>query len=388
MSPEDSAHAETYDAPLASHGLASSLSPEHMSRWVSVRKFISFRNISAFYVLLALILLFSLWIPGLFLNATNLRTTLLDSTITTMLGVGLCAPLAAGVFDVSVGAMAGVASVIIGVLVVNFGLPWPLALVITVLCGVSVGILHALLVIKLKIDSFIATLATMSILVGVGTGIGGVNIIVGFPHTFDEFGGSSFLDIGYPVYLLILVGLAVWYVLERTVAGRWVYATGGNAEAARLAGVRTTRVITAAFLASGAIAAFAGVVASAELQVGEASIGPPYLLPAFASVFLGATQFKAGRINVWGTVLASYTLAVGVQGFLLAGAASWVANVFDGVALAVAVGLSARRANAARTSSSSTSRRAGGDGGPFRILASFLPRPVASSEPKYDVAEK
>ncbi len=133
--------------------------------------------------------------------------------------------------------------------------------------------------------------------------------------------------------------LVVWYVLEWTPIGRRVYATGGNPEAARLAGVRTSIVTVVCLLVCGVIAAAAGILNSARLGVGDPTVGPDYLLPALAGVFLGATQFRGGRVNVWGTVIAVYVLATGTTGLQLAGAPVWVPDLFNGVALLVAVGV-------------------------------------------------
>ena len=137
-----------------------------------------------------------------------------------------------------------------------------------------------------------------------------------------------------------MIGLAivVWYVLECTPVGRRIYATGGNIEAARLAGIRTPLVIVAALAACGAIAATSGVLVSSQLGVGDPTIGPPYLLPAFSAAFLGSTQFRDGRFNVWGTVVAVYVLASGVKGLQLAGAPVWIPDLFNGLALLLAVG--------------------------------------------------
>jgi ribose transport system permease protein len=136
---------------------------------------------------------------------------------------------------------------------------------------------------------------------------------------------------------MILVAVVVSYFLEFTPAGRLVYATGGNIEAARLAGVRTSLVIVTCLVVNGVVASFCGVLVSSRLSTGDPTIGPSYLLPAIAAAFLGSTQFRGGRYNVWGTVVAVYVLATGVKGLQLAGAPVWTPDMFNGVALLVAV---------------------------------------------------
>ncbi|MDT4943726.1 MAG: ribose transport system permease protein, partial [Pseudonocardiales bacterium] len=172
-------------------------------------------------------------------------------------------------------------------------------------------------------------------------------------NSFQKLGTTEIFGLTLPVYLMLGVALVAWYILECTPIGRHVYATGGNSEAARLAGVRTSAVVVLAFVCCGAIASFSGVLVSSALGTGDPTIGPAYLLPAFSAAFLGSTQFRGGRFNVWGTVLAVYVLATGVKGLQLAGAPIWIPDLFNGVALLLAVGLAkyqgtARRAGAVK----------------------------------------
>jgi ribose transport system permease protein len=134
----------------------------------------------------------------------------------------------------------------------------------------------------------------------------------------------------------------MWYVMEYRQIGRYLYATGSNADAARLAGVRTNRLVAISLLVSATVATLAGVLFVMRIGATSVDAGDPYLLPAFAAAFLGATQFKEGNVNVIGTVVAVYVLATGVQGLELAGAPFWVDGLFNGVALIIAVSLAVR----------------------------------------------
>ena len=153
-------------------------------------------------------------------------------------------------------------------------------------------------------------------------------------------------SIGVPNGLYVTIGLAlvVWYVLQWTKVGRHLYASGFNREAARLSGVRTERVVVGSFVAAGAIAGVAGVVFVAQVGTFSNAIGMPFLFPAYAAVFLGATQFNL-RPNVWGTLIAIFTLALGVQGLQLSSSGSgfWITPLFNGIALVAAVMLSRRQ---------------------------------------------
>src|SRR6201999_52733 len=116
------------------------------------------------------------------------------------------------------------------------------------------------------------------------------------------------------------------------------------------AGVRVAAVVICSLIACATIAAFAGMLVTANLGTGDPTIGPAYLLPAFSAAFLGSTQFRGGRFNVWGTVVAVYVLATGVKGLQLAGAPIWIPDLFNGAALLLAVGLARYQGAAHRTS--------------------------------------
>jgi ribose transport system permease protein len=191
--------------------------------------------------------------------------------------------------------------------------------VLSLIAGALVGVVIAALITRARIPSLIATLAVSSILIAVIDWISGSEQILNLGTSFQQIATDELFGVTYPVYILAAVALIVWYFLERTALGRRVRATGGNVEAARLAGVRTARMIALAAVTCGVIAALAGVLASSQLATGDPTISQSYLLPAFAAVFLGSTQFYGGRFNVAGTLVAVAVLAVGVKGLQLAG---------------------------------------------------------------------
>ena len=243
---------------------------------------------------------------------------------------------------------------------VKYGVPWPLAIVIVIACGALIGLINGLLVEVAQIDSFIATLGMSSILLALISWVSGGQQILNLPSSFQNLATGEILGFTYPVWIMLGVGIAVWYVLQRTPTGRRVYATGGNINAARLAGVPTNRVIVLSLVSCGAIAALAGLLTSAQLAVGDPTVGPGYLLPAYAAAFLGSTQFHGGRYNVWGAVIAVFVLAVGVKGLQLAGAPVWIPDLFNGAALLIAVGMSKYQRTARRSAAVARILRRGG----------------------------
>jgi ribose transport system permease protein len=309
---------------------------------------LSFRNISAIYIFVVMFIVFSIWVPQTFLDWGTWKALIDSQAVTAILAIGLVIALSAGVFDLAVGAELGFGSIFVAWCLVDKGLSVAPAIALTLLAGAAIGFANGMLVVKARIDSFIATLGVSSILLAVIAWVSNSQQILGLPESFQKISTSEIFGLTPSVYVMLLVGLAVWYVLEKTPLGRRIYATGGNIEAARLAGVRVTMVVVATLVACATIATFAGLLLTADLAAGDPTIGPAYLLPAFSAAFLGSTQFRGGRFNVWGTLVAVYVLATGVKGLQLAGAPIWIPDLFNGAALLLAVGLAKWEATASR----------------------------------------
>ncbi|MET7998943.1 ABC transporter permease [Amycolatopsis sp. NPDC005232] len=298
---------------------------------------------SGLYVLALIILVFGLWVPETFLTVQTFKGIALQQAITAILALASLAPYAAGVFDISVAAMLGL-SVVVVCKLQSIGVNAAVAVVLTLLVGTVVGAVNGFVVVGLRINSFVATLGTSSVLGALVYWVSdNQQITTGISESFVELGQGAVLGIPLPVVYLAVVALVIGFVLEFRPVGRKLYATGGNELAARLSGVRTDRLVVASFLISGTIAALAGVIFAAMIGSASLTAGPPFLLPAFAAVFLGATQIHSGRANVLGTLIAVAVLGTGVKGLLLVGAQFWVSDLFNGLALIAAVALAVRR---------------------------------------------
>jgi ribose transport system permease protein len=304
-----------------------------------IARALSFRNISAIYIFIVMFIVFAIWVPDTFLQWNTWKALFDAQAVTAILAVGLVIALSAGTFDLAIGTELGLGAIFVSWLLVDKGVPLVPAFILTLIAGGVIGLANGLLVTKVRIDSFIATLGMSSVLLALIAWISNSQQILGVGSSFEKLGTTEIFGLTLPVYLMLVVGLAVWYVLERTPLGRRVYATGGNVEAARLAGVRVAAVAIGSLVACGVIAAFAGMLETANLGTGDPTIGPAYLLPAFSAAFLGSTQFRGGRFNVWGTIVAVIVLATGVKGLQLAGAPIWIPDLFNGAALLIAVGL-------------------------------------------------
>ena len=309
---------------------------------VRLRRAAAFRNAAAVYLLAFMFVVFALWIPDTFLTAGTWRSLLSNQAITCLVAVGLVVPIAAGVIDLAVGAEVGLGAILVARLLVS-GYSIPVVIALSLLAGAGVGVFSWLMITRLRIPAFIATLGVSSLLTAAVAWISSSQQILNLPAGFAEIGTGQLFGLTYPFYIMLVVSVLLWYVLERTPIGRRVYATGGSKEAAALAGVRTSRVILFALITCGVVSGLAGLLETSALASGDPTVGPGYLLPVIAAVFLGSTQFRGGRFNVWGTVVAAYVLAVGVKGLQLAGLPIWIPDLFNGAALLVAVGLAAWR---------------------------------------------
>ena len=299
-----------------------------------------FERSAGVLVLLALFIVFSVAVPGRFLSYNNLVGVVGNQAIAGIVALGLILPLAGGVFDLSVAGVMTLSVVAVTDLfqATHGAFPVPLAILVVCLGAVLVGCFNAFLVLKLKVDPFIATIGTSSVLIGMSQLIGnGTTITNDIPDSFTSFGRATPWQVPIAVFVFLGLALIVEYVLTLTPFGPTLYATGAARESARLAGIRTNRVLLISFCVSALGAAIAGILFAAQAGSGAPSVGDSYLLGAYAACFLGATIIRPGRFNVAGLIVAVLIIAIGVNGLQLWGVPFWVTQTFQGVALLVAV---------------------------------------------------
>ncbi len=302
---------------------------------------------SGLYLLAVFIIVFSVWTPHLFPTMSTVDSVASSQAVSGMLAIALLVPLIAGAYDLSVGATANLAAIISVTLQTTNHVSMGLAIITAIVTGAAVGALNGFIVVRLRVNSFIATL-------GVGSIVAALQVIVSdnnqpLPPSSSAWSNLTQISWGgfqiVVLYLLVLAFVA-WWALEHTPFGRYLYAIGGNPDAARLSGVKVGRWTWLSLVISGTLAATAGV-AFASLLGPSLTFGQGLLLPAFAACFLGSTQLKPGKFNVWGSVIAIYVLATGVQGFQYVTGVQWLADMFNGVALVAAVAFAVWRQRAA-----------------------------------------
>ncbi|WP_430382230.1 ABC transporter permease [Streptomyces sp. P10-4] len=300
-----------------------------------------------------LFVLFSLMLPHTFPTRDTVQSLLSNQSIPAVLALAATIPIATGGFDLSLGYGLGLAHVMVLQLIVHEGWPWPGACLVVAAGGAAVGVLNGVAVEFGRIDSFIATLGTGSMMYAVtGWVTGGGRIVPGprgLPAAFTDLYDSRFLGVPVPAFSVLALAVVLWLTLERLPLGRSLYVVGSNPRAAELVGIPTRRYTVYAFTASGLIVACAGVLLAAQQQIGNPSVGLDYLLPAFVGALLGSTAIRPGRPNALGTLVAVAVLAVGLTGIGQLGADFWTVPLFYGGTLLLAVGLAGYSARRLRT---------------------------------------
>lgn len=287
-----------------------------------------------------LIGLFSILLPNTFPTMLNLRSIISDKAIIALLSLGAMIPMAAGRIDLTVGYGIVLWHILAISLQTMLGLPWPMAVAVVLVLGATAGFLNGLLVEVAKIDSFIATLGTGTVLYALALWHTGGRQMVGLlPDGFYALNTTFVFGLPITAYYLAVITIVMWIVLEYTPVGRYLYAIGANQKAAQLNGIPTRRYVIGAFVASGTMTALAGVLLASKLRIGQASVGLEFLLPALVGAFLGSTTIKPGRVNVWGTIVGVAILAVGISGIQQFGGSFWVEPLFNGVTLLIAIGI-------------------------------------------------
>lgn len=279
--------------------------------------------------------------PDVFLSEENFATIFGSQAVLVVLVLGLLIPLTAGDYDLSIAGVLALSSMLVAILNAKHGVPLGAAILVALAAGAAVGALNGAFVTLIGIDPFIVTLGTGTVLNGVVLWISDSQTITGVSDTLVEAViGTKLLGVSLGFWYGIVLCAAVWFLFEYTPLGRRLLFVGRGRRVASLSGFNIARLRWGALVASGTIAALAGILYAGVTGGADPSSGASFLLPAYAAAFLGATAIVPGRFNPWGSVIAVYFLVTGITGLTILGAASWVQDVFYGSALVLAVALS------------------------------------------------
>lgn len=296
----------------------------------------------AFYIALGVV--FSVLSP-FFLSIRNMLS--IGSNVAFM---GLMAAtgtplIIAGGLDLSVAAVAGLSGVIISLAHASGAGIWP-AVLIAMLLAAAIGFCNGLLATRLRLNPLIVTLGMMSVVSGVALVLtGGLTRPMMVPG-FNWIGSGRIFRVPVPLMLMLLTFAVLWLVLRRTRFGRYVYAAGGNPDAARLIGVPVDRVVMTLYVVSALSGAIAGTVLAAMLGAAAPNAASQHLLTVIAAIILGGTSLYGGRGSVWGTLLAVLILGTLANGLTLLDVSSFWQDVTRGIVLVLAVSLDRVRTQA------------------------------------------
>lgn len=288
-------------------------------------------------VLVALVLLMAIFAPN-FNRVDNLLNIARSISVNAILAAGLTFVILTGGIDLSVGSIVAVSGVV-AVIAAIAGVPAPLAITLGMAVGAVCGLINGLLTAYLALAPFIVTLGTMTFLRGLAYTITNGQPIVSSGLNFKDLGNGYLAGIPVPVLVMLAVYLVAWFVLERTRYGRHVYAVGGNAQAARLAGVRANRVILSVYVVAGICAGLAGVIFAARVISAQPTAGTGYELDAIAAVVLGGTSLVGGRGRIVGTLIGAIILGVLTTGLILLNVQFFTQLLIKGVVIILAVAI-------------------------------------------------
>ncbi|SCM76822.1 Ribose transport system permease protein RbsC [uncultured Pleomorphomonas sp.] len=297
--------------------------------------------------LVLLVIAFSLT-SGAFLTTSNAVTIALQTSTIAFLGLGATCVIITGGIDLSVGSVLALSGVV-AALAVKVGVPIPIAMVVGIVTGGISGGINGLLITRLKLPPFIATLGMMMVARGVALQITGARPVSGLGESFGTLGNGSlwrvlgeganglpkliFPGIPYPVILMVILAVLVAVLLRKTIFGRHLYAIGSNEEAARLSGVNVNRTKIGAYVLSGLLAGLCGCVLMSRLVTAQPNEGIAYEMDAIASAVIGGTSLAGGVGSISGTIIGAFIIGVLRNGLNMNGVSSFTQMIIIGLVI-------------------------------------------------------
>ena len=292
---------------------------------------------------------FSFTAPS-FLTGNNMLNILFQNATIAIPAFALTLVIIAGNFDLSIGAIFTFSGVLCAWTAVNWGVWWSFPVAIG--AGAIMGYITGFTITKLKVNAFLAMLATGLAFTGFALGVSAGSQILPDNDIFQVIGQGKFLGIPYPVIILVLVAIALQIVLSYTVFGSHIYSVGGNPDAARISGLRVDRIVITTFIITGAACGVAGMIDASMTNQGSGVnvLGQSLPLSAIAAVAIGGTSIFGGVGSVWRTAVGVVLLGIITNGFNLLGVPSFWQDIVRGALIVVAVAISASIGHLAKTS--------------------------------------
>lgn len=289
----------------------------------------------------AIIVFFSVLRPEQFATWSNVSNILGSQAVLFVLALAALMPSITGDFDLSLGGVMGLTAVVVGDLNTSQGMNIWVASLIGVAVALLAGIVNGFFVVVCDTNALITTLGMGTVFTGLIYYVAGSKTIVGIDGDLTRWTFSAKLfDVPFEFWYGVIIMLVIWWVTTYHPLGLRALFVGQSRDVARLSGIRVSRIRFGGYVLGGLIAGIAGLLFLGTTSSADPTASGPYLLPAYAAVFLGATSIKPGRFNALGTGLAVYFLATGTIGLQILGAQNYVQQLFYGAALVLAVVLS------------------------------------------------
>ncbi|MBZ4689218.1 MAG: L-arabinose transporter permease AraH [Cereibacter sp.] len=278
-------------------------------------------------------------ISGRFMSANNLSIVMQQASINIVLAAGMTYVILTGGIDLSVGSILSAAAM--AALIVSLSPEWGMAgIPVGLLVGLLFGLFNGGLIAFVGLPPFIVTLGSLTAVRGVARLMGADTTVFNADLPFAAMGNATLFGIPWLAIIALMVIVASWFILRRTVLGTWIYAVGGNHEAARLTGIKVWLVLLFVYAMSGFLAGLGGVMSASRLYAANGlQLGQAYELDAIAAVILGGTSFVGGVGSIWGTLIGALIIAVLSNGLILSGVSDIWQFIIKGLVIIVAVSL-------------------------------------------------
>lgn len=285
--------------------------------------------------LVVLCVLISIITPR-FLTLANITNVLNQVAVNAIIAIGMTFVILTGGIDLSVGSILAICGAVSAVTIKSTG-SIVLAIALPIIIGIFVGLINGVVISKGKIQAFVGTLAVMTIFRGVTYVYTNGNPISSLPDSYNSIGNKMIGIIPLPVIITIVVLVIAYYFLTKTRFGRYLYALGGNEDSARLSGINTNKIKTAAYVVCGAAAGLSGIIATSRIGSASPNAGTGFELDAIASVVIGGTSLAGGEGSVIGTIIGALIIGVLNNGLNLMNVSPFYQQIVKGAVILLAV---------------------------------------------------
>ncbi|WP_319023186.1 ABC transporter permease [Tepidibacter hydrothermalis] len=297
-----------------------------------------YKKFGTVFSLLILVIIVTAMNPK-FLTLYNILNIFRQVSINGLIAFGMTFVILTGGIDLSVGSILGLTGVILG-LMIKSGTPDVIAILIAIVFGTMLGAINGVLVSKIKLQPFIATLATMTMFRGItmiiSDGIPFMGLTKNAP-VLDYFSQGRFLKVPFPMIIFLLLLAVLLVLLQNTAFGRSVYALGGNEEAARLSSIPVIKVKTLVYVISGFLSSLAAIILTSRLSSSQPTAGMGFELDAIAAVVIGGTSLSGGKGKIFGTFLGALIIGVLNNGLNIIGVSAFYQQFIKGLVILFAV---------------------------------------------------